>query len=115
MSHVDICLLKVWTAVDRLSVTRKSDQSDKMKEDFFQAAVVSTLLYGCTTWTLTKYRKKKLDGNCTRMLRANIEQILEQQLSTLLPPIFKTIKSCGTLLEKKGRTHKCHSSMEPNT
>ena len=41
-----------------------------MKRSFFQAAVVSILLYGCTTWTLTKQLKKKLDGNYTRMLRA---------------------------------------------
>ena len=41
-----------------------------MKRSFFQAAVVSILLYGCTTWTLTKRLKKKLDGNYTRMLRA---------------------------------------------
>ena len=32
----------------------KSDLTDKMKCSFFQAAVVSILLYGCTTWTLTK-------------------------------------------------------------
>ena len=39
-----------------------------MKHSFFQAAVVSILLYGCTTWTLAKRLKKKLDGNYTRML-----------------------------------------------
>ena len=33
-----------------------------MKRSFFQAAVVSILLYGCTTWTLTKRLEKKLDG-----------------------------------------------------
>ena len=31
---------------------------------------MSILLYGCTTWTLTKRMEKKLDGNYTRMLRA---------------------------------------------
>ena len=41
-----------------------------MKRSFFQAAVVSILLYGCTTWTLTKRPEKKLDGNYTRMLQA---------------------------------------------
>ncbi len=50
----------------------KSDLIDKMKRSFFQAAVVSILLYRCTTavWTLTKRLEKKLDGNYTRMLRA---------------------------------------------
>ena len=44
--------------------------TDKMKRSFFQAAVVSILLYGSTTGTLTKRLEKKLDGNYTRMLRA---------------------------------------------
>ena len=50
---------------------------DKMKRNFFQAAVVSILLYGCTTWMLSQQMEKKLDSNYTRMLRAYIEQILE--------------------------------------
>ena len=41
-----------------------------MKRSFFQAAVTSILLYGCTTWTLTKRLGKKLDANYTRLLRA---------------------------------------------
>ena len=44
-----------------------------MKRSFFQAAVVSILLYGCTTWTLTKRLKKKLDG---KNIASNIEQAL---------------------------------------
>ena len=35
---------------------------------FHQAAVISILLYRCTTWTLTKWMEKKLDSNYTRML-----------------------------------------------
>ena len=51
---IDTRLAKAWTAIDRLSIIWKSDLTDKMKRRFFQAAVVSILLYGCTTWTLTK-------------------------------------------------------------
>ena len=67
---IDTWLMKVWTAIDSLSIIWKSDLTDKMKCSFFQAAVISILLYGCTTWTLTKWPEKKLDGNYTRMLRA---------------------------------------------
>ena len=67
---IDTRLTKAWTAIDRLSIIWKSDLTDKMKRSFFQAAVVSILLYGCTTWTLTKRLEKKLNGNYTRMLRA---------------------------------------------
>ena len=67
---IDTRLTKAWTAIDRLSIIWKSDLTDKMKRSFFQAAAVSILLYGCTTWKLTKQLEKKLDGNYTRMLRA---------------------------------------------
>ena len=68
-----------------------------MKRSFFQAAVVSILLYGCTTWTLTKRLKKKLRGNYTRMLRAILNKSWRQyptrhQLYGHLPPITKTIQ-----------------------
>ena len=68
-----------------------------MKRSFFQAAVTSILLYGCTTWTLTKRREKKLDGNYTRMLRAILNKPWRQhptrhQLYGHLPPITKTIQ-----------------------
>ena len=68
-----------------------------MKRCFFQAAVVSTLLYGCTTWTLTKRLEKKLDGNYTRMLRAILnkswrQHLKKHQLYCHLPPISKTIQ-----------------------
>ena len=49
-----------------------------MKRSFFQAAVTSILLYGCTTWTLTKQLEKKLDGNYTRMLRAILNKSWRQ-------------------------------------
>ena len=55
---IDTRLTKAWTAIDRLSIIWKSDLTDKMKRSFFQAAVVSILLYGCTTWTLTKRLEK---------------------------------------------------------
>ena len=49
-----------------------------MKRSFFQAAVTSILLYGYTTWTLTKRLEKKLDGNYTRMLRAILNKSWQQ-------------------------------------
>ena len=67
-TDIDTRLAKAWTANNWLSVVWKSDITDKMKRSLFQAAVVSILLYGCTTWTLTKRMEKKLDGNYTRML-----------------------------------------------
>ena len=94
---IDTRLTKAWTAINRLSIIWKSDLTDKMKRSFFQAAVTSILLYGCTTWTLTKQLEKKLDGNYTRMLRAILNKSWRQhptrhQLYGHLPPITKTIQ-----------------------
>ena len=75
---IDTRLTKACTAIDRLSIIWKSDLTDKMKRSFFQAAVVSTLLYGCTTWTLTKRLEKKLHGNYTKMLRAILNKSWRQ-------------------------------------
>ena len=80
-----------------LSVIWMSDLTDKMKCSFFQAAVVSILLYGCTTSTLTERLEKRLDGNYTRMLWAILNKSwrhhpTKQQLYSQLPPIMKNIK-----------------------
>ena len=94
---IETRLTKAWTAINRLSTIWKSDLTDKMKRSFFQAAVTSILLYGCTTWTLTKRLEKKLDGNYTRMLRAILNKSWQQhptrhQLYGHMPPITKTIQ-----------------------
>ena len=69
-TDTDTLLTNVGTANDSLSVIWKSHLTDKIKRSFFQAAVLSILIYGCTTWTLTKRMQKKLDGNYIRMLQA---------------------------------------------
>ena len=94
---IDTRLTKALTAIDKLSIIWKSNLTDKTKRSFFQAVVVPILLYGCTTWTLTKRLEKKLDDNYTRMLRAILNKPSRQhpkkhQLYDNLPPISKTIQ-----------------------
>ena len=86
---IDTWLTKAWTAIDRLSIIWKSDLTDKMKCSFFQAVAISILLYGCTTWTLTKQLEKKLDSNYTRMLQAILNKSWQQhphKTPTIWPP-----------------------------
>ena len=97
LTDIDTWLTKACTAINRLLVIWKSDLTDKMKRNFFQAAIVSILLHGCTAWTLTKRLEKRLDGNYTRMLRAILNRSwrqhpTKQQLFGHLPPIMKTIQ-----------------------
>ena len=94
---IDTRLTKAWTAIDILSIIWKSDLTDKMKRSFIQAAVISILLYGCTTLTLIKQLDKKLDGIYTRMLRAILNKSWKQhptkhQLYGHLSLITKTIQ-----------------------
>ena len=68
-----------------------------MKRSFFQAAVISILLFGCSAWTLTKRMEKKIDGNYTRVLQAILNTSRRQhrtkpQLYGHQPPITKTIQ-----------------------
>ena len=100
-----------------------SNLTDKMKRSFFQAAVVSILLYGCTTWTLTKRLEKKLDGNYTRMLRAILNKSWQHhphEAPTVRSPTTyhenypsKTNQTCRTLLEKQGRNRKRCTPVDP--
>ena len=96
-TDIDMQLAKAWTAINWLLVIWKSDLTNKMKRSFFQAAVMLILLYGCTTWMLTKHIEKKLDGNYIKMLQAILNKSWRQhptkrQLYGHQPPITKTIK-----------------------
>ena len=71
-------LAKAWTAIERLLTIWKADLTDKIKCSFFQAAVVSILLY---RWMLTKHIEKKLDDNYTWMLQAILNKSWRQHLT----------------------------------
>ena len=88
---VNTRLVKAWIAIDRLLIIWKSDLTDKIKRSFFQATVGLIVLYGCTTWTLTKRMEKKLEGNYTRMLRAVLNKSWRQQpTKNQLEPIYNS-------------------------
>ena len=58
---------------------------------------MSILLYGCTTWVLTKCMEKKLDVIYTRMVFTVLnnswnKHLTKEQLYCHLPPVSKTIQ-----------------------
>ena len=69
-NEISIQLAKARTAINTLSIKWKSNLSNKIKLNFSQAAVVSIPLCAFTTRMLTTRIEKRLDGNCTRVLRA---------------------------------------------
>ena len=73
---IDTRLTKARTAIDRLSIIWKSDLIDKVKRSFFQAAIMSILLYGCSNWTLTKTAGEEARRQLHKNVASNIEQVL---------------------------------------
>ena len=117
------CLInrkKKWHTANEGMDSYRSDLTDKMKRSFFLAAVVSILLYGCTTWTLTKEARRQLHKNAA----SNIEQVLAatpHKAPTIRPPAShhenypsQTKQTCRTLLEKQGRAHKWCTPIDPH-
>ena len=72
-SDINMCLAKAWTAINRLLIIWKSDLYDKIKHNFFEAAVVSILLYVFVIWTLTNNIEKKLDKNTMSYIKEILE------------------------------------------
>ena len=73
----------------------------QLKRNFFRATTGSVLLYGSTTWTLTKKLEKKLDGIFTRMLRAVLnvswrEHPTKERLYGNIPKLSDVIKEQRT-------------------
>ena len=87
-NDINTRLAKAWKAINRLLVIWKSDLTDKINIVFFQAVVVSILLYGCIKWTLTK--RKKAWRELYKNAASYIEQILEatpDKRAAVLSPI----------------------------
>ena len=60
---------KAWQALNKMDNIWKSQLSRTIKLLLFLATVVSILLYGSETWSLTVADEKRLDGTYTRMRR----------------------------------------------
>ena len=95
--ELKIRIAKAWAALNKMNSVWKSNLPNKLKREFFRATVEKVLLYGATTWTLTKYLESKLDGTYTRMLRAilNIswrEHPTKEQLYGPIPAISKILQ-----------------------
>ena len=71
-TDMKIRIAQAWKAHNKLDKIWKSSLRRSMKIQLFQSLVLSILLYGAETWTLTKTLQKKLDGVFTRMLRKTL-------------------------------------------
>ncbi|XP_063586900.1 uncharacterized protein LOC134764250 [Penaeus indicus] len=109
-NNVAIRIAKSWNALNKLRIIWKSNLSNNLKRDFFRATVESILLYGCTTWTLTRKLENRLDGTYTRIPRAVLNKSWQQhptkeELYRKIPPITPTIRERRTRFARH-----CHRS-----
>ena len=100
-SGINICLVKVWTIFNRLSIIQKSDLSDKIKQDFFQTPVWIHHM------NANKMHGKKATWKLHKNAMSYFEQILEATLhctATYSPSktLYKPNMICGALSEKQG-------------
>ena len=88
---------KAWGALQKMNTIWKSNLKRELKISLFRTTVETILLYGATTWTLTKTLERKLDGVYTRMLRAALNiswktHTTNKVLYGKLPPVSQKIK-----------------------
>ena len=82
---IETRLTKAWTAINRLSIIWKSVLTDKMKCNFFQAAVTSILHYMDANKTAGEEARRQLHKNAA----CNLEQVLvatPHKTPTVRPP-----------------------------
>ena len=85
-----------WKALCKMDNIWKSKMDKQLKIQFFRSTVETVLLYGCSSWTLTKALTKKLDGTYTRLLRAALnvswrQHMTNKELYGILPKITDII------------------------
>ena len=113
-SDVNKLLAKTWNAIDRLSIIWKFYLSNKIKWDFYQAVIVSILLYGHTIWMLTKWIEKARWDLWKKAVICleKIQEVTPHKTAVVWPSAShltnyscKTNKTCRALLEKQGSKH----------
>ena len=109
---IDIRIGKAWGAIEGLRTVWKSTLPTNLKRYFFRAAVETVLIYGSTTWTLTKQLENKLNGTYTRMLRVCLnmpwnQHPTKEQLYGHLSPVTESIRE-----QRLRFAGHCHRSKE---
>ena len=84
------------SALNKLTLTWKSNLDISIKGELFRATVESVLTYSSQAWTLTKLLENKLNGAYIRMLRAALnvhwsQTVANKELYNDLPKITETI------------------------
>ena len=66
---IKVCKALAWQSLHKMRNIWKNNWANRLKLHLFRATVETILLYGSTSWSLTKREEQQLDGTYTRMLR----------------------------------------------
>ena len=96
-SDIKIRKALAWSACHKLRTIWSSTLKKSIKIRLFVSTVESVLLYGSSTWTVTKKLEKQIDGVYTRMLRMaqNVswkEHMTNEELYGSLPKVSEKIR-----------------------
>ena len=96
-SDIKIRKALAWFACHKLRTIWSSTLKKSIKIRLFVSTVESVLLYGSSTWTVTKKLEKQIDGVYTRMLRMaqNVswkEHMTNEELYGSLPKVSEKIR-----------------------
>ena len=96
---INIRIGRAWTALLKLNTIWKSNLQEDLKVQFFRATVETVLLYGSSSWTLTKALSQKIDGAYTKMLRVVKNVTWEQHVTNKV--LYGKLPSITTIIEER--------------
>jgi hypothetical protein len=94
---ISVRIADAWLAATKMRNIWKSHLDEDLKRQFFNSTVVSILLYGCETWSLTNTLEQRINGSYTKLLRyamgvSWIDHVTNATLYGNFPKITRTIQ-----------------------
>ena len=95
--YIQVEIASSWSALNKLTPIWKSNLDVSIRRDFFRATLESVMTYSSQAWTLTESLENKLNGACTRILRAALnvhwsQRVTNKELYNYLQKITETIR-----------------------
>ena len=78
---IEVRIVIAWSALAKMDTIWKSKMNKQLKIQFFRSTVETVLLYGSSSWTLTKSLTMKLYSTYTRLIRAALNVSWRQHMT----------------------------------
>ena len=78
---IEVRIAMAWSALGKMDTIWKSKMNKQLKIQFFRSTAETVLLYGSSSWTLTKSLTTKLSDTYTRLIRAALNVSWRQHMT----------------------------------